>query len=284
MWTVDQKDFLLLRDGGGQPFTGFVDALIRAHGFVYGVGEAEILTSLRTNIADGGVDTEVQRGVPGDPTGFLLDPTCWQYKARNFSDISDGDLLEEIEKRYAKELIEKGYAYRFAICDDMPAEKQTGWEKLLTDHARQINPHAPATRVVTASQLASWVERYPALLPAHFGYDSGPIFYFEAWSRNITKVTPTFVPLEAWKGTAALIANHIDLAHPVIRATLPLQGMAGVGKTRLVHEVIANVSGAQHLVLYTNDGDHAENVARSLANDRKTRCILVADDARLQPE
>jgi hypothetical protein len=278
MWTVDQKDFLLLRDGGGQPFTGFVDALIRAHGFVYGVGEAEILASLRTNIADGGVDTEVQRAMPGDSTGFLADPSCWQYKARQYADISDGDLIQEIEKRYAKELIGKGYAYRFAICDDMPAEKQTGWENLLTAQARRINPLAPAARVVTASQLASWANRYPALLPAHFGYDSGPVLYFEAWSRSITKVTPTFVPLEAWKGTAALIERHINLAQSASRATLPVQGMAGVGKTRLVHEVIADLEGAQHLVLYTNDGHDAQDVARSLANDRKTRCILIADE------
>ncbi len=68
MWTVDEKDFLQLRYGGGEPFTAFVDALIRAHGFVYGVGEAQILTSLRTNIADGGVDTEVRLPMPGDPT------------------------------------------------------------------------------------------------------------------------------------------------------------------------------------------------------------------------
>jgi hypothetical protein len=242
MWFVDQKDFLLLRDGGGQPFTAFVDALIRAHGFVYGVGEAEILTSLRTNIADGGVDTEVQRAMPGDSSGFLLEPTCWQYKARQYADITDNDLLEEIEKRYAKQLIENGYAYRFAICDDMPAEKQTGWEQLLTNRAHQMNPQAPAARVVTASQLAAWANRYPALLPAHFGFDAGPVLYFEAWSRNITKVTPTFVPLEAWNGTAALIENHINLVRPTILATLPLQGMAGVGKTRLVHEVITNLN------------------------------------------
>jgi hypothetical protein len=278
MWTVNQKDFLLLRDAGGQLFTAFVDALLRAHGFVYGVGEAEILTSLRTNIADGGVDTEIQRAMPGEPTGFLLEPTCWQYKAREYADITDAELLKEIKKRYARELLERGYAYRLAICDDMPAEKQTAWEQLLTDLARQINPQAPVARVATASQLASWANAYPALLPAHFRYDSGPVLYFEAWSRNITKVTPSFVRLEAWKGTASLVENHINLIQQVIRATLPLQGVAGVGKTRLVHEVIASLGCAQDLVLYTTDGDDAENVARSLANDPKTRCILIADE------
>src|SRR5579864_3919660 len=101
MWSVDQKDFLLLRDGGGQPFTGFVDALIRAHGFVHGVGEAEILTSLRTSIKDGGVDSQVRRAMPNDQTEFLHLPTCWQYKARRYAEVTDPALLKEIHKPYA---------------------------------------------------------------------------------------------------------------------------------------------------------------------------------------
>jgi len=100
MWTVDQKDFLLLRDGGGQPFTAFVDALIRVHGFVYGVGEAEILTSLRTNIPDGGVDTQVRQPMPNETTGYLQRPTCWQYKAQRYADMTDAVLLNEIRKPY----------------------------------------------------------------------------------------------------------------------------------------------------------------------------------------
>jgi hypothetical protein len=43
MWTVDQKDFLPLRDGGGQPFTGFVNALIRAHGLVRNAGSSRLI-------------------------------------------------------------------------------------------------------------------------------------------------------------------------------------------------------------------------------------------------
>src|SRR5580704_2626086 len=78
MWTVDPNDLFRFRDGTGRAFTRFVDALIRTHGFVYGVGESETLTSLRTNIGDGGVDTQVRCGMPGDSTGYLALPTCWQ--------------------------------------------------------------------------------------------------------------------------------------------------------------------------------------------------------------
>jgi hypothetical protein len=278
MWRVDQKDFLLLRDGGGQPFTCFVDALIRAHGFVHGVGEAEILTSLRTSISDGGVDTQVRRAMPTDQTEFLQLPTCWQYKARPYAEITEPALLKEIRKPFAARLIGEGYAYRLAICDDMPASKQTRWEELLTANARQINPNAPEARVVTASQLASWANSYPALLPPFFPHDPGPVQYFETWTPNITKTTPTFVAVEEWRGTAELVRAHIDLTQLVTSPIITLQGMAGVGKTRLVYEVVASLQGAKNLVFYTADGEDAETVARFLANNKKTRGVLVADE------
>jgi len=264
-----------------EPFTAFVDALIRAHGFVHGIGDAQILTSLRTSIADGGVDTEVRLSMPGDPTGYLERPTCWQYKARRYADISDRDLLSELDKPYARTLIKKGYGYRLAVCDDMPPKKQTEWRDLLSAQIRIMNPDAPGAEVATASQLASWANCYPALLPAHFGFDAGPVLYFDAWSRSTTKITPTFVPVDSWGATVSLIESHIDLTRPAKRPTVPLQGMAGVGKTRLVHEAIVRRTGMQHLVLYTCDGEDAEKVARILANDRKTRCILVADECSI---
>src|ERR1700674_2210820 len=112
MWTLDQTDFALLRGGGGELFTHFVDALIQVHGFAHGVGEAEILTSLRANVADGGVDTQVRRAMVNDSTEFLRVPTCWQYKAMSHSDISAHNLIKEIQKPYAAELIAQGYGYR----------------------------------------------------------------------------------------------------------------------------------------------------------------------------
>jgi hypothetical protein len=216
--------------------------------------------------------------MPNETTEFLLVPTCWQYKARPYADIRDAALLSEIKKPYAVQLIQKGYAYRVAICDDMPAKKQTEWEQLLTAAARRINRHAPEARVATASKLASWANSYPALLPAFFPHDPGPVQYFEAWAPNITKATPRFVAVEEWRGKAELIGDHIDLTGSVTTPIITLQGMAGVGKTRLVYEIVAKLTGARNLIFYTADGDDAEVVARFLANNKKTRGVLVADE------
>lgn len=136
MKTVTSEDFQLLL-GNDKPFTSLVDALLRAQGFVSGVLDAEILTNRRTHLADGGVDTEVGQSMPNEETGFLQAPTCWQYKARHFKDVK-GQLKAEIQKEYARLLIERGYGYRLAICDDMPANEVTEWEGILTTEARSI--------------------------------------------------------------------------------------------------------------------------------------------------
>jgi hypothetical protein len=278
MWNLDQGDFAFLRGGGGEPFTHFVDALIRAHGFVHGVGEAEILTSLRANVADGGVDTQVRRAMDNDSTEFLRVPTCWQYKAMSHSDISEDDLIQEVRKPYAAELIAQGYGYRLAICDSMVATKQTDWEDILTRAARRINPQAPEARVVTASQLTSWANKYPPLIPACFPRDPGPVLFFEAWAPSITKATPEFVPVREWRDAEERIEGHVNLLKPTIHPIITLQGMAGVGKSRLVYEILAKMAGVGSLVFYTMDGDDAVAVARYLANDRRTRGVLIADE------
>ena len=95
------------------------------------------------------------------------------------------------------------------------------------------------------------------------------------------KTTPTFVAVEEWRGTAELIGAHVDLRQPVTGPIITLQGVAGVGKTRLVYEILANLPGAINLVFYTADGDDAEQVARFLANNPRTRGVLVADECPL---
>ena len=88
MWVLDASDFTLLQGGGGQLFAAFMDGLIRAHGFVHGVGEAEIRTTLRANVGDGGVDMQVRRPMPGDTTEYFRVPTCWQFKAESHKKIT----------------------------------------------------------------------------------------------------------------------------------------------------------------------------------------------------
>ncbi|MEM9272689.1 MAG: hypothetical protein AAGA80_06960 [Cyanobacteria bacterium P01_F01_bin.143] len=129
MWTINSYNIFALRTPGGDRFTEFVDALIRAEAYVQGVPLSEISTNLRTNLGDGGVDTEVKQDMLHDNTGWFNVPTCWQYKATTFAGIYSSNLIKEINKSYSTELIKKGYGYRFCICDDLTPEKKASGKR-----------------------------------------------------------------------------------------------------------------------------------------------------------
>ncbi|BAU63003.1 hypothetical protein STA3757_03580 [Stanieria sp. NIES-3757] len=168
MWTINSYNIFPLRTPGGDRFTEFVDSLIKAEAYIQGVALSEISTNLRTNLGDGGVDTEVRQSASNSLTGWINVPTCWQYKATGFAGISSGDLKQELNKPYSKQLVEKGYGYRFCICDDLTSEKKRDWEKILDDEIAKINSNAPQAKVVTASDLAAWASHYPAIVVRFF--------------------------------------------------------------------------------------------------------------------
>jgi len=284
MWTITAQDVIHLRSPGGDRFTQFVNALIYAQAFFCGVPDSEIRTNLRTNIPDGGVDTEVCKPVPDDSTGWTKDfPTIWQYKATEAKNISNAQLEDEVNKLYAIDRIRNGYAYRLCICDDIPPQKKEEWQQYLTDCARKINPDAPEAKVLTASDLAAWANRFPALVLRcfHSGL-AADCLSLEAWGRNITDITPKFVPVPAWEEISDKIKQHVDFTSSVPDVVFPISGEAGVGKTRLVYETLASSKTPGGLVVYTDDEQRALGLARFLANDPALRAILVADECGVQ--
>src|SRR5260370_22841768 len=173
MWKVDAKRIAtVFRDGLGEKWTEFVDALIRTHGEITGVLDREIITNQRHNVADGGVDTEVKVAMVGDRTGLFAAPSCWQYKAEEYKKYTPSKknkkLLKEIGKPYAVELIKLGYAYRLCLCDSMPPATRTKWVTCLKAERDRINPDAPDPMVVTADDIAPWVSRFKGMLREFF--------------------------------------------------------------------------------------------------------------------
>ncbi len=91
----DSERTLVLEGAGGEPFTALVDALLCAHGAVLGLVDADIDTTIRTTIPDGGVDTSIRRAIAGDSTGWLSTaPTAWQYKGTDYKNIKKSKTLD----------------------------------------------------------------------------------------------------------------------------------------------------------------------------------------------
>ncbi len=286
MWKLNPTDLLQLKGGGGEPFVHFMDRLIRAEAACGGLVQAEIATQLRVNIKDGGVDTEVKEAILRDKSGWFAVSTCWQFKAVDGTAIDDdvkktkkNELQEEINKPYAKELIEKGYGYRLCLLGDLTPEKLKDWEAQLKKEVLAINPQAPDPRVVHGGHLLQWAERFPASV-AYLRQWTQRGFYWEAWKENCRALTQSYVPNPAWETVRQRILQHAQLANVSVggEACLPIGGAAGVGKTRLAFETLNELLEAPGLVLYLADEQEAKAVATAIVNTPGQTAILVADE------
>ena len=208
MLKLDGRQLLLLKGGGGEKFAHFVDQLIRAEAYVGGLAQSEIDTQVRANIGDGGVDTRVKGAVPRDRSGYLSEPTCWQYKAEEAKDLKDRAtkadpfpfLTEEVQKSEVVRLVKLGFGYRFCFLGDLPAANIAEWEAHLLKECQNITSKPATPRVVAADKLVAWAHRFPRTSSCVHPFPH-LIFNLDVWRSNVRAVTPEYVPNDGWKDT-----------------------------------------------------------------------------------
>ncbi len=291
VWHVDGAEVCSLQ-GLSADFVRLMNALITAQGRAGGLQDVAIKLNQADTVADGGVDAAVSDSITAsqDPTGWFAVPTCWQFKAQPTSNIKPSSkapdtkqetaLREEINKPYAAELIKKGYGYRFCIADDTPATSKGNWENWLNDEAKKLNPTAEPAFVLTASDLASWVNRHPAIV-RRFKPSLQHLKPLADWQREIRGLTPTFVKPSSWPQVSAKIVAHCNFGQTT-NTVLTIQGEAGVGKTRMVCEALSTDHAIEALIAATSDEQKALDFAHAVASDPNARAILVADECSLQ--
>ena len=208
--------------------------------------------------------------------------TIDQTKQQSTSNASTGGhqaaLIEEINKPYVRQLIEKGHGYRLCIADEMPAATKARWETWLYDAIKKIKPSAPVPNVLTASDIASWVNRYPALVMRF--RSSHVVKSLSQWSSEVRALTADYIKTSQWPATVAAIKGHVDLSQR-IDTVLTIQGEAGVGKSRMTCEVLAEDAALMSLVAATNDEQEALRFAEFVSREPYVKAILVADECSL---
>jgi hypothetical protein len=286
MFRINAENIRLLRDTTGKPFTVRMDSLIRARTSLLRIPAADVWDNSRINLADGGVDTQVNRGSKLDETGYFVAPSAWQYKAMNQSDLKDQVIRGEISgpsKVYLRKLIADGYAYRMCIADDGPPERKSHIKALLDEEIRKYNPEAPEALVLLASDIFPWVNEYPAIAAEMLGAPTSSVLHFRAWGNQECAQTKIFIQTDESQVISENIRQHLDWGRKVTSAGLTISGDAGVGKSRTVYEAVAALAGVAPMVLYTNDEEDALDIARALANETEPRAayaVLVADECQ----
>jgi hypothetical protein len=287
MWKLRSNDLLQFRGAGGERFAQFVDQLIRAEALTGGLSQSEVLTQLRVNIGDGGVDSQVRKAIPKDVSGWFSVPTCWQYKAVEAKDINDkkykkkkNQLQEAIHEPYVEELIGRGFGYRFCVLGDLTAKKVEEWEAMLGEEARRICSDAAAACVVDGSQLLAWAARFPAVVASLTG-STLEILNWDAWTKDCRAVTEVYVANPLWNHFRLQMLEHANLDTSRPLPTVPcfaIGGGAGVGKTRLIFEALQESKASPGLVVYAPDEQAAKTAAVSLVNNAGQTLIIVADE------
>jgi hypothetical protein len=268
---------------GGTDWVDFMGNVLWAACWQVGVPESAVVTCLRTDIPDGGVDTQVSLGSGRDVTGYLKDPTVWQFKAAREANLRPGELVAEVNKPYARERILAGNAYRLCLCAQLPPDGRAELETALEAAVAAINPSAPQPKVLTVDVVARIAGHFPNLLQEFHGqFLQSKTLTFPTWSRKVIALTPTFVPGEAFEQVKLRVGKHIDPTTVPQQAVLSVRGMASIGKTRSVHEALKSFHASASLALYVDDGRQAEDVARLLANTDRMSGVLVVDDCSAQ--
>ena len=135
--------------------------------------------------------------------------------------------------------------------------------------------------VLTASDLALWVNRFKALVSGYFHTVLGTVHHLDAWRSEITGLTPEFVQISGWEAAVRAIREQVDFARRVV-TVLTVQGEAGVGKTRCTYEALQSEAAHEALVGYTCDEKAALEFAHVIARDSRYQAILVADECSLE--
>lgn len=282
MIRVRPEDIYSLRNSTGRAFTDHLDRLIRSSASVVGIVAAAVSDNPRTNVADGGADTEVSASATmPDRWGYFGVPSVWQYKAIEVGSLTDKQIAEEISapsKEYVRDLLVRGYGYRLAICHDGTAERKAEIKAVLAAEIQRLNPNAPEPLVLFAKDIAEWTNAFPALAAEMLHSELSGFSLFETWKTHERAKTPIFVPTPQSETIRDSVRQHLDWTQKPKTTKLTISGNAGVGKTRTVLEALVEGNDATGLVFYSDDEDRAIELAQNLKNHPELFAVIVADE------
>jgi hypothetical protein len=271
-WHISPDELVALRGKGGQTFVDFMSALIRAEAAYAGLKVDDVDTNIRVTIPDGGADAEVKAALGGP---LAIDAaSCWQFKATDFSHVSESEFIKEASKSEARRCIEAGYVYVFCVCHDAPPEKTNKLRDELTTVVRGINDNAPAPRLLNWGHLADWANRHPAIILRFFRRQFGHVLSYSSWLDMERAELSKFVAIQSRTPILEKIKAHaIDADTDSV--LLSLRGPPGSGLSRLVAEALAATADR---VIYIQDASTAVPTATTLVNHPTTTAILVIDN------
>ena len=250
-------------------FQLLLNRILAIETFQISIRSSALVTSDEINVPDGGIDASIDSPDFAGSQFLPAGSSVWQAKAGK----SKWPCYQaEVQKRDVKQAILDGHTYMLVLNRELNALQRTNQGKKLRAAIDEIKPGAPF-ELRSASQMASWVTRYPALW---HHLDRPPHGWWNA--SEFLDQQPAHAPSYVWSSETESLRDAIRarLFHPGPKVPLRVHGRAGVGKTRFVLEALA---GSSQVAVYAPYVSHEAEVAlRWMCQRPDMTATLIVDE------
>ncbi len=256
----------------GVGFTRLVNQVLALEALRAGMRSHQLRVDSQDESPDGGVDAQLfcDRGTVRIPAG----ESVWQFKR---GDLPPAKCREELRgARWAREAIVGGAAYRLVLGARLTPQKVSRRRDALIAEAKVlgIEVRPDQFEVLDANSLAEWASDFPALAVSQLlggpGYGAND---FDLWSRSNRHQT-RWATSEAREAELSQIRSDLDDGG---RVDIRVQGVSGLGKTRLVMEALRGTRW-EPLVAYVPQVDDLSPDFMNHAMNPNRAVLLVVDE------
>lgn len=200
-----------------------------------GLSADVLVASDRLHDKDGGIDARIRAS--GFNGNEFLPPnsSIWQAKAGK-SRWPDYDV--ELGKERVRDAVQNGYTYVVVLGRQVNAEQYDDQEAKLIAALREITPN-PSFKIRSASQIAKWATKYPALWHL-LGRPPSPSWGVRDFLAQHELHGVDYCWSDSTKSLRDAMRTQIEDA--ASGRALRIHGRTGVGKTRVVLETFAEPS------------------------------------------
>ncbi|KQW05600.1 hypothetical protein ASC66_11505 [Leifsonia sp. Root4] len=265
---------------GGTYFGAFINRLLTMEIARAGMAGSTLEITYIQNLGDGGVDAGLRRA---QATRWIPEgDSAWQLKA---GDLTPADCKAELRGAgEALAILRAGGKYRLVLGASRTAKMIAARRKALRDEAVALSIHVDddTFEVFTADTLATWAEDHPALAvdPILGGIGTSSMT-FEDWTQAVPSTRTIWATSDERDKIIGVLRDAITTG---TQRDLRVEGVSGVGKTRLVLEALRGQL-YESLVVYVPAADqfHAP-LLKHLASDGRTAIVVIDECDRKQHE
>jgi hypothetical protein len=269
LFVVDERQVEFLRE---IELAATLNQLLLAEGEKRRISPTKIHFTLRITEPDGGVDARVEA-----PSGLVerwipSGTSVWQYKAGGSLDRRH--IRKEFQKRGVQETVRSGGTYCLSWskgCGDAVRKNREEWLKECFESAGL----APKFIFFDAGKIARWASEHPVVAMSRFGRRAGELMLWKEWAAQSLHQIP-YQPNEQRTNIINEIRAAVERRSGAI--TYRLEGLAGVGKTRLAIEAFRGTPSCDTVLYASSPAAMPFEFFSWLAYSSQIEVVLVVDE------